>query len=162
MSIQSTVSLPFSYTSDISVKFECKGKPFILNFKNKGEQHLFDIITKALCGYSITDALPETFDITSNGNTCLRHPVYFSGGVWGDAVDENRVNCGMMSLNTVVTYEDKISITKLTNPQLLLKGRDGQVLCSISDIGGQIQTMWELITQDTNALIEWKLIFSNG
>lgn len=164
MDMKSTISAPFGYTSDISIKFECKGHPFVLKFKNTGTKHLFDTITKALCGYPIDNALPETLDVQSNGDTCLRHSVYFTGAVYGDAVnDDSERNYGVLALNTVLTYEDKLSIVKLTDPRLVLRGRDGEELCYIGEAqAGQIQQMWELITQDTNALIEWKLIFNNG
>ena len=32
------VKTPFQYKSDINISFKCKGKPFKLNFKNKGEK----------------------------------------------------------------------------------------------------------------------------
>lgn len=162
-----SVNTPFRYASDINISFSCKGHPFTLNMKNKGEKYLFDTISKALCGYDISNDLPKTFDVVQNNglseSTCLRRQINFTSIVYGDAVSEDRGNKGIVSLSTVLTYEDKQSINHLNEPKLVLKSKSGETLCTIGDeYASQIQTMWSLVTKDTDALIEWRLIFDNG
>ena len=156
------------YTSDIDVSFNCKGSVFKLNFKNQGTLHLFDTITKALAGYDIKNSVPHSIDILQEvggrEQSCLSKKVPLTGIVYGDAADSGReVGTGVLKLNAFITFEDKQSLSSLNNPQLVVRDIQNNILCRI---GGEnyttnLQALWSHITADTDAIIEWKLIFKN-
>ena len=160
---QANITSGLSYDSEIKVSFRCKGRPFTLDFKNKGTFHLFDTITKALAGYDVSDNLPYGIDIIdSNDKKLLRRSVPLTGIVYGNAAD-SRINPsldeGVLKVEALIINEDKEESRNIDSGILVLVDRLGNVLCKIDD--EKVATMYNDITQNTDALIEWKMWFYN-
>ena len=160
---QANITSGLSYDSDIKVSFSCKGHPFTLKLKNKGTFHLFDTITKALAGYNVSDNLPYGVDfMDDNGKKLLRRTVPLTGIVYGNAADTSIISSsekGALKLEALVVNEDKEESKDVSGARLVLVDRLGNVLCEINDT--RVTNMWKQITENTDALIEWKMWFYN-
>lgn len=161
--LNAKLSNSISYQGCVEVTLNTKGhkRPMLLH--NSGTKHLFDTITRALAGYSINGAIPRYIDIQYQRtpdvfNSALTSLIPFVGIVYGDAAEAGDTE-GRLLLNATVTSEDKQPIATLTQPRLVILDANARPLALIE--GDQIKSLWDAITDATDAIIEWKLIFSN-
>jgi len=160
--LKAIIGNSISYRGNLSVTLNVKGHKYPFTFNNHGTKHLLDTITRALAGYSITGATPRYIDFqhTLDGTqyqSVLKNLVPFTGIVYGEAADAEE-NEGRVLLNATLTYEDKQYITTLYSPRLVILDDEKRVLAEITE--GDFQTLWNSITDATDALIEWKMIFT--
>ncbi len=164
MNVKSNVSNTFSYNGSVNISLKTKGRIYPFSFHNTGTKLLLDTVTKALCGEDISDSRPTHLDIqhlvAGKYVSALKSPVPLTGAVWGTAAQASP-NEGVVLVNGVITEEDKeITVGTLTSPKLVITTDSGGILASIDS--SNIQTMFSSITESTDALIEWRMIFTCG
>lgn len=157
-------TIDFSYKG--TVKIQIKSKKHNLSpyyFSNNGKKAFFDTITRALCGENVVDELPYYLDVytyDSNGNvigSLLRHPLTFSGTVWGAPAGATSDN-GCVLYKTLITKDDLGYINAANNTEIVLLSRTKEILCGVTD--NELKWMSE-ITDSADALVLWTLQFSN-
>lgn len=165
MNILSQAKNNFAYDSDITISFKTKGRNVVRKLKNSGTQHLFDVICQALAGYDISRSVPYALDVKNEGSSVLRRTVPLTGIVWGNVASETvEPNTGYLKLTATLINSDKTAINELFNGSLDIIDKDKNVLCTISGdtYKDVVAEMWESITVNTDAIIEWILIFRNN
>ena len=152
-----------SYQGCVQVTLNTKGHKRPLLLLNSGTKHLFDTITRALAGYSINGATPRYIDVQYKQTpemyaSALTSLIPFVGIVYGEAAEAGE-NDGRLLLNATITNDDKQPVAIVNSPRLVILDASKRVLAQIE--GEQIKTLWDAITASTDAIVEWKLIFSN-
>lgn len=154
----------FSYRGEVTVSIKNKGVTFPSFMINQGTKHLLDTVTRALAGYSIKEFVPRYVDIVhgspklEDSPSCLVQPCLLSGVVYG-APAEATDSEGVLLLNSIITYEDKRNIATLDNPKIVLRDASSNILAYVES--ATVNDLWEKITDGSEALIEWKMIFTN-
>ena len=161
--LQSTALNNLQYQGTVSITLDVLGHSSKQYFFNAGTKHLFDTITKALAGYSITDCVPRYLDVqqqitTTEYASVLRTTIPFTGIVYGDAA-EAPDDKGILLLNATITAEDKQPLKALRSPRIIITDTSKRPLAIIDD--ASIQTIWDSINESTDAIVEWRLQFSN-
>ena len=160
----SVCSNTLSYQGNVSITLRKDGHSYPFNFHNAGTKHLFDTITKSLAGYSVADSIPARVDVqqklkSDQWATCLKNSVPFTGIVYGEAAEATS-NDGKLLLNAVLTYEDKRPITTLSTPRIVVLDSKSRILAYIEN--EQLQQLWDQVTEDTEAIIMWTMIFKDA
>lgn len=156
-----------AYTSAIVMTFRNKEKVRKISLKNNGTKHLFDTIAKSLAGYDISANLPKTLDILDEEkNSWLLRKVYFTGITFGDkpittSIDLVNNDYSTLLLNAIVTFDDIVPSTKAVKKvsEICIKDSEGKVLCQITH---DVEDIISSVNKNTDAVIQWQLIFSNG
>ena len=161
--IGAKISNSISYQGCVEVTLNTKGRKRPMFLHNEGTKHLFDTISRALAGYSINGATPRYIDIQyltigDEYTSALTSLIPLVGTVYGEAAEAGEAD-GRLLVNATITCEDKQPLTTLNSPRLVILDANHRPLTLIK--GDQIKALWEAITDATDAIIEWKLIFSN-
>lgn len=154
-----------------------------VTIKNSGTKHLFDGLTRALCGDVTALPVPTYVSLVAitskpEGFTCLDSYESYSeqgysqltglsrltGAVWGApatvALGVQTQNLGAASYNTVITYKDVIMYPESNvSTQLLLLSKDKKVLAYIDLTDNSLITN---ITSTSDLLLTWSLIIGNA
>lgn len=159
----SLCSNQFAYEGKVSITLSRHGHKYPFSFHNEGTKFLFDSITKALAGYSVKDNLPSYIDIQEEVDdgvwgTCLKNAVPFTGVVYGDPAEATSSD-GRLLLNALLTYDDKRPLLQIQKPRIVILDRRSNVLAFIRS--DELKKLWEQITESTEALVEWTMIFKN-
>lgn len=161
--LQSIALNNFQYKGTVSITLDVLGHKSKQYFFNAGTKHLFDTITKALAGYSIAECTPRFLDVqhqitSTEYASVLRTTIPFTGIVYGDAAEASD-NDGVLLLNATITAEDKQPLRALHNPRIVMTDAFKRELAIIDE--ASIQAIWDSINQSTDAIVEWRLQFSN-
>lgn len=162
MEIVNKADSSVGYSGAVSVTLSTKGhkKPLVL--KNSGTSHLFDVISRALAGYSIKGLTPRFIDIqrpvvVGAYESVLIAPVPVTGIVYGIAAHSDDGN-GHLLMNATITFQDKQPLLNTTEDlRLVLLDSEQHSLAIITEV----KSLWDSITESTDAYIEWSLTFKN-
>ena len=168
---QGFVSNSFTYEGKINVKLKCKDKIYTLNTHNTGTKLLVDTIAKALSGTSVADNVPRYLDfiygekddkgVYIKEDSLLKTVIPFVGKVYGDMaktpdLDEN---CSCLLLSATISAADRNLIQTTPNKQLRMLDSKKQPLAFIEN--PILDTLYDSLKDGTDAIIEWRMIFSN-
>lgn len=163
--LNARLSNSISYKGVVTVTLSTSGHKRPFQMYNTGTKHLFDTLSRAIAGYPITGATPKYIDIQSATlpdvyETALSTRIPLTGIVYGEAAEASD-NEGRVLLNATITKEDKQPVSTLNDGRLVILDGNRRPLAVIggTNNSSQIQALWEAITDSTDAIIEWTLIF---
>lgn len=166
MKLSADTKNTFGYKGEVQITFKCNGVKLTRTIYNTGTQFLFDIITQFLAGYDMSQNVPAYINILDGNSNEIKRRIPLTGIVWGSAAsDEYNVNAepsnsaGYVKLTATITNNDKSSKTTLSSPSIQIQDKLNNVLCTIQD--SSINDMWEAINPNTDAIVDWLLIFRN-
>lgn len=153
------------YSGRLTANMVVKGRSKQYCLHNSGTKNLWNMLAKAVAGYTVESETPQYFDIVdANGNSHLRSPILFRGKVWGkDAVKIEDSNSSSVKLTATVTRSDKRIDTLADGENVRLRMYDllGNVLAEIRDDDKKLFDLYNNISSGTDAIFEWVLTFSN-
>lgn len=166
MKLSADTKNTFGYKGEVQITFKCNGVKLTRTIHNTGTQFLFDIITQFLAGYDVSQNVPAYVDILDGSSSEIKRRIPLTGIVWGAAASESYNpnaealnSAGYIKLTATVTNNDKSSKTTLSSPSIQIQDKLQNILCTIQD--STINDMWEAINPNTDAIIDWLLIFRN-
>jgi hypothetical protein len=158
------ISNEISYKGVVTVTLNTQGHKRPFQMYNTGTKHLFDTISRAIAGYDITGSTPRYIDIQYTVSpdvyeTALSTRIPFTGIVYGEAAEANS-NEGRVLLNATITAEDKQPLNSLSDARLVILDSNRNPLAIIGgSSSARVQELWDAITNSTDAMVEWALIF---
>ena len=156
-----------TYKGVVNITLSTKGHKRPFQMYNTGTKHLFDTLSKAMAGYSVTGCTPRYIDIQYASipdvyQTALSTRIPFTGIVYGEAAEAGE-NEGRVLLNATITSEDKQPINTLSDARLVILDGNKRPLAIVGGSNSaQVQELWNAITDATDAIVEWSLIFRGG
>lgn len=166
MKLSADTKNTFGYKGEVQITFKCNGVKLTRTIYNTGTQFLFDVITQFLAGYDMSQNVPAYIDVLDGSSSIIKRKIPLTGIVWGNAASDNYTfnpeppySAGYLKLTATITNDDKSSTTTLSSPSIQIQDRLGNVLCTIQD--ASINDMWEAIDPNTDAIVDWLLIFRN-
>lgn len=154
------------YQGQVTASMVVRGRKKQYSIFNSGTKNLWNLLAKAIAGYSISGEIPEYFDIVDElGNSYLRSRIPFRAKVWGeDTVEEDTENSTSVKLTVTVTKSDKRRdhLPNGSNVVLRMYNVMGNALAEITDTTDkQLLQLYNNISTGTDAIFEWVLTFSN-
>lgn len=142
-----------SYQGNVNITHKINGRKITNNYKNNGTLSLFNLITKALAGYDISQNIPKLLRIVDSNGTIGSKYCPLTGIIYGNNTDTSYLSC------TCVLTKDDIINKSLSSPQLTLADYSGNTLAYI-DISQD--TFRTISTDGLETDIIWELQFGNG
>lgn len=154
------------YTGKVTFKLKRGNKVYPLTTHNTGTQLLMDTLAKFMAGYwnEVKDNVPKYLDfgyLDDKGkfNTVLYQEIPFVGIVSSSNPD---------AVGSVVTLNATIPCTavrEITNEpdkwRLCTKTSSGEILATIDEFS-LLDGLYDSLISSADAIIEWKLVFSNS
>ena len=174
MSIKGKIKNNIDYNGDIKVTINDRGHKSELKLHNNGTKLLFDIITKALAGYSIKGETPQYIDIKYTKNnedfsietnpylSALLSPIVITGKIYGPpAGATTEQEFGRLQMEAELDHSVKIDGISGYNWKLQLLNNSLEELAYIDNTNSQVSNIYDAITTNHEVIIEWALQFSN-
>lgn len=167
------LSNSFIYEGMVNIKLKHNGKIYALNTYNTGTKLLVDTIAKALSGTSVSENIPRYLDFVygekndegsyKNKSSLLKSSIPFVGKVYGEMAKTSEIdeNASCLLLSATISAADVHSVPNCLNPQLSMLDSSNNVLAFIDDKNKLLTTLYDSLKDGTDAIIEWRMIFSN-
>lgn len=167
------LSNSFTYEGMVNIKLKRNGKIYALNTYNTGTKLLVDTIAKALSGTSVAENIPRYLDFVygeknddgsyKNESSLLKTSIPFVGKVYGDMAKTSDIdeNASCLLLSATISAADRNLVQTCPNKQLRMLDSNSNVLAFIDNKNNLLDTLYDSLKDGTDAIIEWRMIFSN-
>ena len=168
------LSNSFTYEGVVNIKLKRNGKVYALNIHNTGTKLLVETIAKALSGTNVTENIPKylTFICGEKNletgeyitvSKLLRNKIPFVGKVYGDVAktDKMNENSSCLLLSATISAADVNPVNISNNKQLRMLDSNDNILATIDNKNELLNTLYDSLKDGTDAIIEWRMIFSN-
>lgn len=169
------ISNSFIYEGKINIKLKNKEKSYTLKAHNTGTKLLVNTIAKALSGANISENIPRYLDFIygekENGEyknkptSILKSIIPFTGKVYGDVAKTPELaqdeNCSCLLLSATISANDRHVVQNAPNKQLRMLNSNQEALAIIENKDNLLDLLYESLKDGTDAILEWRMIFSN-
>ena len=158
-----TISENVGYRGYITIELRNKGNTVKRSVvHNGGTPFLLTSIAKALCGNSISEAIPSKIDwwCTSGTNLQVIHdPITVSGLKYTSATDTSPA---LIETQVLIKTNDVATNFNNLNTQFQLKSKSGDTLATVDLTQTTSSSVYtDIVTQGYDCLIKWTLEISN-